>query len=628
MESPVPTGNVVRGNRPVANRYRFGAFGFCFGLSFVAVALVIEWSGAGWRGSAIDLAVGSPSLWVVATAPLVLGAVFHLLGKKHDDIGDALQRAEIAATANAILATENRQYRRLVDEVRDYAIYLMDASGIVTSWNRGAQMIKGYKSEDIIGRNFSTFYTPEDRLADLPRKALHTARAEGRFAGEGWLLKENGDRLWASVVIDPVYDDDQFIGFVKITRDMTAQHTTDLELREALHRAECANVAKREFLANMSHELRTPLNGIIGLASVLASSELASPHQSMVELIGRSGDHLKELVEDIIDISRIDSGRMEMKIERVRMSDLLDEVEEQFRGPAASKGLEWSVELAADADGMFDIPSLRLKQILINLVANAVKFTDRGAVTLQVDRAGPGDVGSHRFRVIDTGPGIPETKLEAVFERFEQVDGSNTRRFDGSGLGLAISRELATLLGGTLEASSVCGRGSTFTLTAPLQRSSDQTQNEPGVPSPRGADALASDALRILAADDHSTNRTMLATIFASAGVDIVTVENGQEAVDAAEVETFSAILMDIQMPVMDGLTAIRRIREREMSTGRGRTPIIVLTANVLPEHVAASLAAGADDHVGKPITAPALLEAISLAINGDVDGSSRALSA
>ena len=373
--------------------------------------------------------------------------------------------------------------------------------------------------------------------------------------------------------------------------------------------AETANRAKSEFLANMSHEIRTPLNGVVGVAAALGRTELTSAQKEMVGLIQTSSEALETILSDVLDFSRIESGRLELVVERFHLEGALRSAAALFEASARAKGLSFQVEVAHDIRGHFEGDAVRIRQVLFNLVSNAVKFTRAGGIEVTAAPVGRNDdLTRVAISVADTGIGFDETVKARLFERFEQGDGSITRQFGGSGLGLAISRALAEAMGGKLEARSRPGKGSRFTLTLPLKRVAGKTAPA----APETGDLATGPLRRVLLAEDHAVNRRVVELILATAGVDLVCVENGRQAVDAAASGVFDLILMDMQMPEMDGLSAIRAIRDHEHRMGAPRTCIWALSANALPEHLEASMAAGADGHLTKPVSAPALFEVLT----------------
>jgi signal transduction histidine kinase/ActR/RegA family two-component response regulator len=376
------------------------------------------------------------------------------------------------------------------------------------------------------------------------------------------------------------------------------------QLRHARKNAEAANQAKSDFLANMSHEIRTPLNGVVAVTDLLAKSDLRPKEREMVEIIRSSGDMLQRLLSDILDLARIESGKIIVEQAPFHLGDAVRSVASLSQLRCDEKGVLLKVSVAEELDGFVLGDMVRVRQVLTNLLSNAVKFTERGSVSLAITRPREGWA---RFEVTDTGVGFRPADKGHVLGRFQQADSSITRRFGGTGLGLAISSQLAELMGGALDCESTPGVGSSFWMEVPLpaaQPESTVTRNDV-------AELGADDTLRILLADDHPTNRKVVELMLAGAAIDLHSVEDGLQALDAFRTGLFDLVLMDMQMPVMDGLTSVREIRAWEDEHARDRTPVIMLTANALPEHVRDARKAGADRHLGKPFTAPMLFEAI-----------------
>ena len=378
------------------------------------------------------------------------------------------------------------------------------------------------------------------------------------------------------------------------------------ELRRARRRAEEASRAKSEFLANMSHEIRTPLNGVVAMADALGQRDLNADEHEMVEVIRSSGATLERLLSDILDSARIESGQVTIETAPFHLGRAVHDVAALWRVPAEAKGVAVAAHVETRLDRLVDGDAVRLRQILTNLVSNALKFTTEGEVSLTVE---PGVEGDVRFTVTDTGVGFDEEQKARIFGRFQQADGSITRRFGGTGLGLAISRELVELMGGWLECESTPGEGSRFWFEIPLPpvEAPDAT-----VPLSQPMGDVREQPLRVLLADDHPANRKVVEIMLGATAMELVAVEDGAQALDLFKREAFDLVLMDMQLPVMDGLTATAAIRAFEMQMGRGRTPILMLTANAMTEHVEAGQAAGADGHLTKPLTLTALFDGIA----------------
>jgi signal transduction histidine kinase/ActR/RegA family two-component response regulator len=378
-------------------------------------------------------------------------------------------------------------------------------------------------------------------------------------------------------------------------------------LRVARRSAEAANRAKSEFLANMSHEIRTPLNGVVAVADMLARADLEPKEREMVEIIRSSGDTLQRLLSDILDLARIESGKITIETAPFHAGAMVRDVCALSELRCNEKGVRLGVAIAPEIDGMVTGDLVRVRQVLTNFLSNAVKFTDRGRITVRAERTAE---GLARFTVTDTGVGFDPADKGRVLGRFQQADSSITRRFGGTGLGLAICCELAQLMGGRVDCDSKPGEGSVFWMELPLEPAAAEAAAS--APETAAADAgERSETLRVLLADDHPTNRKVVELMLGGGLADLVSVEDGQQALDALAQGRFDLVLMDMQMPVMDGLSAVREIRRREAAAGSAAIPIIMLTANALPEHVAEAAKAGADRHLGKPFTAQQLFEAI-----------------
>ena len=361
-------------------------------------------------------------------------------------------------------------YQLLIETVRDYAIFALDADGRVVTWNPGAEKFKGYKSSEIIGRHFSVFYPPEDIAAGKPDAELVVAEAEGRVEDEGWRVRKDGTRMWANVVITALRNPEgMLVGFAKVTRDLTERKQAELKERVAAMRvaeAEAANRTKSEFLAAMSHELRTPLNAIGGYAELLmmgVRGELNEAQKEDLDRIIKSQRHLLGIINDLLNFSRIEAGKLSYEVQPVDLTDILDEVMAMVAPLAAAKQIEIRRgECAAGTVGMAD--RSKVEQIVINLTSNAIHYTDSGgwvSVACGVD-------GEWAWvSVRDNGVGIADEKLETIFEPFVQVGRTLSTSHQGTGLGLAISRDLARAMKGDLVVESTFGQGSSFTLWVP-----------------------------------------------------------------------------------------------------------------------------------------------------------------
>ena len=388
------------------------------------------------------------------------------------------------------------------------------------------------------------------------------------------------------------------------------ERTTELEA--AMRRAEAANEAKSAFLANMSHEIRTPMNSIIGMAHLALNGDLPPKQRDYIEKIHCSGKHLLAIIEDILDISKIEAGKLELESTDFTVPGVLDMVRSLVGTQMAAKGLHLNIVIDPALQRPLRGDPLRLGQILINLTGNALKFTDSGVIAINAHRVhSEGLAWAIRFEVRDTGIGIPEQKIPALFNAFEQVDASSTRKYGGTGLGLAISRQLVRMMGGEIEVHSQHGLGSTFSFTVRLMPGAavlgEDHLRALSAPAPNSLTSIAAIAgKRVLLVEDNPFNQQVASEMLEAFGLIVDLAENGQDAVERFQGDRFDVVLMDVQMPVMDGLNATRLIRTLPRGTD---TPIIALTANATPAEKRHCLDAGMDDFLTKPI-APDRLQA------------------
>jgi PAS domain S-box-containing protein len=459
----------------------------------------------------------------------------------------------------------------------------------------------GYPIETLKGQSFLPLIHPDD--LEPTREAMQQLwrddevrgfvnryrRSDGVYRTLEWRTRRSGDLTFA------------------VARDVTDRQAVEAQMAAARAAAEAANQAKSDFLANVSHEIRTPLNGVIGVTTALSRTALTSDQRAMVDLIQTSGESLERLVSDILDVTSIEGGRLVLQSRTFDLDHALRGSLDMHRLEAEASDLAFEVCFGPGAHGGFVGDDIRIRQVLDNLLSNAVKFTRQGRVAVDIQVL-DGDPTRLVIEVADTGIGFDAAMADRLFERFNQGDASVTRAFGGTGLGLSISRAIVDMMGGELTAESAPGRGSRFRAVIPLARGSDVGQAAADQAPPLFGDR----PLRVLLAEDHPTNQKVVDLILGPYDAHLKIVENGALAVEAFKDAPYDVVLMDIQMPVMDGLTAIQAIRGFEAARGdRGRTPIVALSANAMTHHREEAVAAGADLHVAKPVTAAALLAGI-----------------
>ena len=563
----------------------------------------------------------------------------HIAAPDDEDIAFIEAAADLAAIAidrrraEENLALSEARAREAAEAARETArnlttffdvsldmLVIRDMEGRFVKISRAWETALGYPIETLEGASLLPLIHPDDVTATQGYMRLAGEQGEvfgfvnryrhrdGHYRQLEWRARRSGELVFG------------------VARDVTERLREEAEMAAAKTAAEAANRAKSDFLANMSHEIRTPLNGVIGVVAALGQTELTPAQREMVDLIQSSGETLERLVSDILDVSKIEAGHLAIEERDFDLQAELGGLLEITRMRAEEKGLAFRVDCGAGARGLFLGDSIRIKQVLGNLLSNAVKFTGQGEIVARIEVADPleGEPASRlTLGVQDTGVGFDPDHAAMLFQRFSQADTTITRRFGGTGLGLSISKTLVEMMGGQISAESEPGRGSLFRVVLPLARTlplADYDARPDDLPPPAPPRAPSFDGrggLRVLLAEDHPVNRKVVQLILAPYDVELTMVENGVLAVEACKATPFDLVLMDMQMPVMDGLAATRAIRahERDLATGE-RIPIIVLSANAMAHHKHDALAAGADLHVAKPVTADALLVGIDQALD------------
>jgi len=524
------------------------------------------------------------------------------------------------------LRQSEERFRLLVEGVSDYAIFMLDANGHIATWNLGAQHIIGYEPAQIVGRHFSAFYPPDAVESGWPEHELQVATIQGRFEEEGWRLRSDGTQFWASVVITALRDEGgRLRGFAKLTRDLTERRRAEVMAADGARRDELLDAERRarieaqraarmkdEFLATLSHELRTPLNAILGWTQLLRrprSGTQPDLHHGL-EVIERNARAQIQLVDDLLDLSRIMSGRFRLDLRRLESADVLRGVLESARPAAEAKGVRLDASIPLEA-GTIVADAGRLQQVVWNLLSNAIKFTPRGG---EVHMA-LSPVGTQvEITVTDSGVGIPPQFLPHVFDRFSQQDSTASRSYSGLGLGLAIAKQLIELHGGAIFAHSAGeGRGATFALTLPLAsvvRSVDQTMPDDSAPTDDRTGLPRLDRLSILIVEDEPDARELVGRILEAHGARVTLAASAEEALRLLDVNSPDVLVSDIGMPGMDGYQLMRRIRSTEPK-GK-RLPALALTAFARAEDRKRVMLAGFQSHLAKPFDVNELVLLVS----------------
>jgi PAS domain S-box-containing protein len=530
----------------------------------------------------------------------------------------------VVEQGRASITHDDAHYRRLVQGMRDCAIFTLDAAGRISSWNLGAELIFGHPADDILGREFAHLFTDADARVGNPDRILGTVRAQGTITEECWMVRSDSSRFWADIVVSALHEGDSISGYGVVVRDVSAVKANLDSLQETNNRLSQASRLKSDFLAKMSHELRTPLTAMLGFSDVLLKGldgELSAIQQEDVSRIKRSGLAILELINDILDLSKIESGRMTLKLENLELTSLTNNVVASLGRLAEDKSLylvtdfaDPGLEVVADA--------MRLTQVLTNLIGNAIKFTERGGVTVR------GTLGQNEVRVEvrDTGVGIAPEAVGMIWDEFRQGD-TGAMSHSGTGLGLAISRRLINMQGGSIGVESNADGGSSFWFTLPRpqgappverrRRAGDDDAHVAAGPT-RGLVLAPSETRElILVVEDDDATRRMISRRLKEAGFRTVEAGGGAQAISAARELRPSVITLDMVMPSVDGWTVLAALRDDP----RTRDIPVVVASIVEDQEMAMNL--GAADYVPKPFPVDDLLGAVERLLAG---GSARVL--
>jgi PAS domain S-box-containing protein len=505
------------------------------------------------------------------------------------------------------LAVEQR-IRLFVDSVQDYALLTLDPDGRIASWNTGAERLKGYRADEVLGKHFSIFYPPEERTGGKPELELDVAAREGRYEEDGWRVRKDGSRFWASVIITAMRDENGVLqGFGKVTRDFTERRQAEQE-RELLNRRlavqneELVRVsrAKTDFMAMMSHELRTPLNSIIGFSEVLIDQKFGALNERQaryVRNVNDSGRHLLNLINDLLDLSKIEAGRLDIVRQPCAPRALVVDAAATLQPLADQKGIRLELEPPSATQLVISADGARLKQVLYNLLSNAIKFTPAGG-SVRVRYARSPVAGMARISVSDTGPGIAAEDAARLFSAFTQLE--NAKDQGGTGLGLALVKQLMELMGGSVGLETVVGEGSTFWVDVPLHDGA-ATAAAPKVES-RSVSATAPLALIV---EDEAGAQELLVLLLEAHGYRTTTAATAEEALEQARRLHPEVITLDVFLPTVDGWDVLRLLKTDPQTA---EIPVVMVTVS---NDRAKAFSLGAMEHLVKPVAREALLEAL-----------------
>lgn len=495
-----------------------------------------------------------------------------------------------------VAEAEARARLAAIVDSSDDAIISKNLDGTIVSWNAAAERLFGHTAAEAIGQHISLLIPPE--RIDEEFVIIGKVKA-GQRVDHFETIRRNkkGEMINISLTVSPIRDaSGKIIGASKIARNITQQKLTEQALRDVSRRRD-------EFLATVSHELRTPMNAVIGLANILSKSTTMTPREKeYVHTLKQSADSMMALINGLLDVSKFESGDLELEEIEFNLPELIENILKIAGAPAREKNLDLQLSYAPEVRKYYMGDPQRIRQVLINLVANAVKFTDAGRVSVAVTAEILDGHSVISFEITDTGIGIPEDKLESVFEKFVQADASNTRKYGGTGLGLAISKSFVETMGGAITVKSRVNFGTTFTIKLPLKNSAQISTVD--------AEPQNTRHKNVLIVDDYQANIIVTGAMLEDLGYSYDTASNGLEALRQFQTARYDAILMDIQMHEMDGFESTRHIRAYEADNNFAPTPIIAITAHVMEKDRQQCTSAGMNDFIPKPFD-PDMLEQI-----------------
>ena len=522
------------------------------------------------------------------------------------------------------LSAEARRYRQILDEVED-GYYEVDLKGVITFATKPVAKLFGYSIDEIVGNDFRITMEDEEvkKIKDKFSEVFVTGQPLKGVSYEAF--HKEGKKIYLETSVSLLKNPKGEVkGFRGITRDITSRKKAEMALHYAKEQAEAASEAKSRFLANMSHEIRTPMSGVIGMAKLLKETELNNDQEKQVEVIIKSSNTLLGIINDILDFSKIEAGQLILRTEPVEIRNLVENIKEILNPVISEKNLYFETNIDITVPEIIISDETRLHQILLNIAGNAVKFTMEGGIKISVNLGEKDKMKNIYFTVSDTGIGISDKNIDKIFENFSQADDSISRNFGGTGLGLSITKELISLMGGLLKVESVEGKGSVFNFYIPFiefnkhysrqmnSKISTKILKKDSLNFIRHWQKLNNKRLKVLIAEDNDVNVELAVRYLKKLDSEIIVAKNGMEALEKAKTNEPDIILMDVQMPVMNGVETTKSIRKFELEKGLSTVPIIALTAHAMAGDKKSCFEAGMTDYISKPFDNISLYGAIA----------------